>query len=384
MRSKKLFVLCAFFLISFLLLIYISSVRQTFSSSTIAAIDKNTNLNLGINVHGWFLHPGKGGFIKENLDSWITEEDFRHLSKTKIDHIRLPIDTAFLQQQAPPYKINNQNFSYIDKALQWAQKYNLSIIIDIHPDKVLDLQAGVQSQAYKNLDQLWIEIAQRYRSQPQTVFFELLNEPGVNDSRTWHEIAQKLAESIRRIDQKHTLIVPAPGMSGPSEITNLIPISDDNTIYTFHFYSPLVFTHQKVFWVPALSQINDIPYPYNGKSFEHFKQTINDPLVLRDLEQYERRQYSKLQLAEDLQAVLQFRDRYKVPVYCGEFGVYDAAPKLDKYRWLQDITQILREKNIGYALWNYPQGFGTFDDKTDDYDWRLNYDWKLFKASGLN
>ena len=36
---------------------------------------------------------------------------------------------------------------------------------------------------------------------------------------------------------------------------------DENILFTFHFYEPLLFTHQKAHWVPTISQTEDIYYP---------------------------------------------------------------------------------------------------------------------------
>ena len=36
---------------------------------------------------------------------------------------------------------------------------------------------------------------------------------------------------------------------------------DENIIFTFHFYEPLIFTHQKASWVAGMSPTEDIFYP---------------------------------------------------------------------------------------------------------------------------
>ncbi|WP_339376473.1 glycoside hydrolase family 5 protein [Calothrix sp. NIES-2098] len=358
------------FVISFLVLLLARLPHQYTASVTPNQINGNINLSRGINLSHWFFQPTYG-YTKKHLETWITENDFRLLAQTQVTHIRLPVDPVFLQQKEYPYQINYQNFNYLDRALHWAKKYNLSAIIDLHPDEHLDLQAGINSQAYKNLENLWLTIVKRYQHQSSTVLFELLNEPNVDNPRVWHEISQKLVDAIRQIDRKHTLVVAAPGMSGPSEIADLIPVSDRNIIYTFHFYNPLAFTHQKAFWVTALSQLENVPYPYDAKRLKNIKQNATNALAIQELQQYEKVRYNQHKLAEDLQSALQFRRRYHVPIYCGEFGVYEFAPQLDKYRWLQDITQLLRQENIGYAMWEYHGSFGVIGEKTKTFDWRL-------------
>ena len=354
-----------------------SFLSQSSESIPVTQTNYIHKLERGINLSHWFFQP-TDGYTQTHLDTWITEADFSFLAEeTKVTHVRLPIDPVFLQQKEAPYQINQENFIYIDRALNWAEKYRLGIIIDLHPDEELDLKAGTSSQAYQNLEQLWLEIARRYQNQPQNVIFELLNEPNVKNPYIWHEITQELSQAIRQIDQKHTLIVAAPGLSGPSEIADLVPISDSNVIYTFHFYDPLVFTHQQAFWDPVLSKLRDVPYPYEALRLEASQQKVSDPKALEELIWYEKDRYDKQKLLESLQAALQFRDRHKVQIYCGEFGVYQLAPTLDKYSWLQDVTQLLSQEDIGYALWEYHGSFGIIGEKTE------RVDQETLRAAGL-
>lgn len=42
-----------------------------------------------------------------------------------------------------------------------------------------------------------------------------------------------------------------------------------------------------------------------------------------------------------------------MPLYCGEHGVIDLAPKEDALRWIKDIHAVFHKYGIGSALWNY-------------------------------
>ena len=42
-----------------------------------------------------------------------------------------------------------------------------------------------------------------------------------------------------------------------------------------------------------------------------------------------------------------------MPMYCGEHGVIDLAPKEDALRWIRDIHAVFHKYGIGSALWNY-------------------------------
>ena len=55
-------------------------------------------------------------------------------------------------------------------------------------------------------------------------------------------------------------------------------------------------------------------------------------------------------------------EKYNVPLYCGEYGVIELAPKDDTKRWLADIHSVLEKHGIGRAVWNYKgKDFGIID-----------------------
>jgi hypothetical protein len=56
---------------------------------------------------------------------------------------------------------------------------------------------------------------------------------------------------------------------------------------------------------------------------------------------------------------------HHVPVYCGEFGVYQAfADPAMRAAWLRDTRTALEEQGIGWAVWDYQGSFAVVS-KTD-------------------
>jgi len=53
----------------------------------------------------------------------------------------------------------------------------------------------------------------------------------------------------------------------------------------------------------------------------------------------------------------------KLPLYCGEFGVYPTIPEGQKLRWYKDLCEIMHEHNIAYCHWNYKADFPVVDAK---------------------
>ena len=64
-------------------------------------------------------------------------------------------------------------------------------------------------------------------------------------------------------------------------------------------------------------------------------------------------QLNKELLRKDLKPAIEFRDKKKCKLYCGEFGVIALADLESRIRWHEDYVGLLEEYDIGGAVWNY-------------------------------
>ncbi|KIY52257.1 exo-beta-1,3-glucanase [Fistulina hepatica ATCC 64428] len=69
--------------------------------------------------------------LKQHWDTWITEDDFAQIAAAGLNHVRLPIGYwAFEVGPGEPY-IQGQ-LPYFQKAVEWAEKYGLYVVADLH------------------------------------------------------------------------------------------------------------------------------------------------------------------------------------------------------------------------------------------------------------
>ena len=128
------------------------------------------SLARGINLSHWL---SQHSLDEPHLQSYIGERDFALISRLRFTHVRLSIDTTLLQ--AADGSLREQGFTYVDRALDWAQTHRLGVVIDLHPGPAPKIAQS--ASAYTQFESLWRAIAQRYTRRPLSVVYELLNEP---------------------------------------------------------------------------------------------------------------------------------------------------------------------------------------------------------------
>jgi hypothetical protein len=71
-----------------------------------------------------------------------------------------------------------------------------------------------------------------------------------------------IVDAIRKIDPKRIIMIGGTQYNSVYALKDISVINDPNIVYTFHFYEPLIFTHQKAPWVNASVDYNKtLEYP---------------------------------------------------------------------------------------------------------------------------
>jgi aryl-phospho-beta-D-glucosidase BglC (GH1 family) len=213
----------------------------------------------------------------------------------------------------------------------------------------------------ERLATLWRKLAAHYASRdPERVFFEILNEPEVNDPYRWTGIQASLAAAIREAAPRNTIIATGPNYSGLADLLTQHPLADGNVIYTFHFYEPHTFTHQGANWGLAWwSYTHGIPYPPTGESMQELVRQVPDAADRFELENYwlDRWDARRIRLLID-EAAAWGREN-GVPLICNEFGVYrNFSDPVSRATWIHDVRTAFEADGIGWTMWDYRGGFG--------------------------
>ena len=191
---------------------------------------------------------------------------------------------------------------------------------------------------------------------------EIVNEP-VFDRREeeWNTLNARLAAAIRQNAPKHTIITSGPNWGGIDGLKKLKLLPDRNVIYSFHCYDPFTFTHQGATWTsPAVRPLHDVPYPSSPEAVEPLLAALESkPDSKKMVEWYGKERWNKEKLAARFRQGIEWGVKNRVPLYCGEFGVFPLRSKPeDRSRWFRDFGEVLAENRIGWAVWGWDEGFG--------------------------
>ena len=310
--------------------------------------------NYGVNFIWWF----QAESVEEMYYDRFSKSDFEHIAQMGGGIVRLPISFDSMTSGAPDYTIDPNLLARLDFVIEWAEDAGIYLIIDNH---LINADNGYFDHIEPFLTKVWTQLAERYKDRSELILYEICNEPHTTTDQAWGEIQQAVIDAIRQKDTKHTIIVTSNNWSNYAKLEQLPCYTDDNLIYTFHFYDPMIFTHQAADW-EHYRDIRNLPFPYDADRMPVLP-TGYEPGWVKEMLDNQYVSIGKVSaLKEAMDLAIAFRDSRNVRIFCGELGVLmDSAPATDRIFWYETVTSMLRENQIPYTLWDYKYNFGLFN-----------------------
>lgn len=262
-------------------------------------------------------------------NTWITETDFQLAQALGFNFIRVPFWYRWFEDDAAPYSYKGYGFRYLDRAVAWARKHGLYVMLDFHgapgcqspwdhTGELSNARFFASPEFQKRCAALWRAIAERYRNDSTVFAYDLLNEPfSARDVQNWTAAHDLIYDAIRSVDA-HTIIVMEDGykLEEPDyRKAGFFPdpkkLGWENVVYSIHFYSG---------WDPELTQ--------GDNTFDHGK-------VLRELVRV-----GKLE-----------QKRWNVPIYIGEFSTMHDLP--NDIAGMKMIMTRFNELGWHYSPWTW-------------------------------
>jgi endoglucanase len=330
----------------------------------------------GVNLTNWF----QKGSAQEVQFTKFTRQDFANIKSLGCDVIRLPVNLHYMTGGEPDYTVDPLFYYFFDQVVDIAEELEIHLILDNH---TFDPSVDTDPDIGDILVPVWTQIADHYKNCSTYLYYEVLNEPhGISDA-AWNEIQYNVIDAIRSVDTVHTIVVGPAGWNGYSNLQYMPEYTDDNLVYTFHFYDPFLFTHQGASWTdPSMVPLAGVPFPYDADSMPDCPAELIGTWIESSLNNYHNDgTVARVQQLIDIaDAFMTERD---VPLLCGEFGVYIPNSDNDeRVYWYNIVRSYLEDKGIAWTIWDYTGGFGLFEEGGGDlFDYDLNI--PLVEALGL-
>ena len=314
----------------------------------------------GINLSAWFAQVfDPKGYTKEHLQTWTTASDMTLIKSMGFDHVRLSVNPQPIMDASRHPGGNAEYLGYVDAAVKMALDAGLAVEIDMHPDS--DFKARLKEDDFvERFADFWRMIAQRYSSSdPDRVFFEILNEPEMRDPYRWYGVETKLAAAIRQGAPTHTIIAAGARWDDDDDLVFLEPLRDPNVIYVFHFYEPHIFTHQGATWGAFYWHwLKGLHYPSSPENAAQVAATVPDAIHRFDVIRYGQDHWDASRIEAEINQAADWAKQRNVPLICNEFGVFRNADPQDRTAWIRDVRTSLDRHGIGWAMWDYSGNFG--------------------------
>jgi len=270
------------------------------------------------------------------LQNYVRQVDVDSLAAWGFNCIRLPLHYNLFTLPIEQEPIPGQNtwiekgFQLVDNLLSWCAADEIYLILDLHAapggqgkDAAISDYDPSKPSLWESSENraktvaLWRKLAERYVNEPWIGGYDLINETNwdMSGNRPLKNLYQDITAAIREVDTRHILFIE--GNWWANDFTGLTPPWDDNMAYSFHKY-----------------------WSHNDQG--------------------------------SIQWVLDMRNRYNAPLWCGEAGENSNV-------WYRDAIKLLEDNSIGWAWWPLKKVESisgiVWTPKSAGYDRLLDY-WK--------
>ena len=289
-------------------------------------------LQHGINLGNFFEAPNEGDW-----GMWFDDSYPQIIADAGFDCLRVPVMWSNHAVTYSPYTLEPLFLARIDHVVQTALAAGLTVIINIHNYNELATDPKSEEDRFMAI---WSQLSDHYKAYPQKLIFELCNEPnGAMTAQLWNEFVNKVIPIIRVKNPTRDIMVGGVNWNSAMTLRELqLPAGDKNIIGTFHFYTPMSFTHQGAEWVDNMDQ-------YLGTTWTATQQQKNE--VTREMA------FAKA-----------WANNTGLPVFMGEFGAYSKADMASRATWTSYVSSEATSMGFGWSYWEFCAGFGAWDPDT--------------------
>ena len=329
----------------------------------------------GTNLSHWLSQSEERG---EARRLHIQEDDFVRLEQLGFDFVRSPIDEVqFWDEEGNKLP---EAWELLTFALDQCVNHHLRAIVDMHIIRSHYFNAVLEGddsantlfrseEAQQQLIDMWYQLSDVLKGYSNdSVAYEFMNEPVAEDHEQWNQLIAKVHKALREREPQRTLVIGSNMWQGYETIQYLkVPEGDKNIVLSFHYYNPMILTHNGAWWTPAGKYQGKVNYPGVLVSQEDYDAATDEVKQFLDENNYTAQVWDVNKLREDFRDAIAAADKFGLQLFCGEWGVYEPVDRELAYSWTRDMLSVFEEYNIAWASWCYDADFGFWDQQKHDY-----------------
>ncbi len=257
-------------------------------------------------------------------DHYVTERDVEQVAALGLNLVRVGFWYQALETDvAGENGFAADGWRRLDQLVGWARKHGVYVLLDLHGapgGQNVWWHQGLENGGFlwtepaclDKTARLWQAIASYFRDEPHVVAYDLLNEPAAApDAAAYRQVHDTLYRAVREVDGRH-IVVLEDGFLPPSRLVSPKEMGWENAMMQFHDY-------------------------VGGGSAARYMAAMDEELT---------------ELGEGW-------DDWDVPVFYGEFNVYDPDDFLatddPEDRWPVDamdrVLDLLNRRGVHWAPW---------------------------------
>ncbi len=295
------------------------------------AFEQVKRLGRGVNVLGY------DPIWEDFAAARFKERHFKLIKEAGFQSVRINLHALQHLDPNNGKKLDPAWLATLDWAVKGALANGLMVVLDLHNYNDV---AKDPAAAKPRIVAFWEQAAEHFKDAPDSVIFELLNEPnGKLSAPLWNEWIPDLIAAVRRTNPRRTLIIGPEFWNGLEALPGLkLPEDDRNIIVYIHYYHPMTFTHQGADWTPQYVKLSGVTW---GTEKE------------------------KAKVVDELGRAQQWSVEQKRPLFLGEFGAYDKAPMESRIRYTDFVARTAESFGWAWAYWQFDSDFILYDIDRD-------------------
>ncbi len=300
------------------------------------ALLASKQLGRGINLAGALDAPREGEWGVTLEASY-----FAAIRSAGFDSVIIPIRWSAHTDKTAPYQIDPAFLARVDWAVAQGLQNHLTVLLRTHQYE------GFGSEPEKELPRyyaIWEQFSAHFKDRPDSVIFEISNEPGYTFSPSrWNRVTADVLKIIRHSNPTRTIMVCPVFGEKMGVLSSLeLPEEERNILVRLYYFDPTEFTMQGASWI-------------NGsKSWLGRKWTGTEP--------------EKEAIRGDFARAQDWARQHGRRLFLGEFGTLNTVDMDSRVRWTRFIIEQAGKCGMAWGYWDFCSVFGAYDSEKREWE----------------